>query len=98
MNLLATVPTLQADATLHYDAWERAISAFVAARTGDSPDTLWPVVVGRTTLAACRAAYDRWSACVDGDLTRYLDAALVALAAGFDPERLPASPETVPRP
>ena len=36
-------------------------------------------------LAACRAAYDRWSARADADLTRYLDAALTALAAGFAP-------------
>jgi AcrR family transcriptional regulator len=39
----------------------------------------------RATLAACRAAYDRWSARADADLTFYLDAALTALAAGFDP-------------
>lgn len=93
MNLIATVPTLQGDATVHYEAWERAIRDFVAARTGDPPDSMWPLVVGRTTLAACRAAFDRWSSRVDGDLTRYLDAALRGLAAGFDPLRLPRSPE-----
>jgi len=31
----------------------------------------------------CRAAYDRWSARADSDLTVYLDAALTALSAGF---------------
>ena len=34
-------------------------------------------------LAACRAAYERWSARADSDLTVYLDAALTALASGF---------------
>jgi hypothetical protein len=38
-------------------------------------------------LATCRAAYERWSARADGDLTVYLDAALRALASGFvDPD------------
>lgn len=94
MNLIATVPALQGDATVHYESWERAISEFVAARTGEPVDSMWPLVIGRTTLAACRAAFDRWSSRVDADLTRYLDAALIGLAAGFEPQRLPASPET----
>ena len=46
------------------------------------------MTVGRSVLAACRAAYDRWSARADADLTRYLDAALTALAAGFAPDRI----------
>jgi hypothetical protein len=40
-------------------------------------------VVGRATLAACRAAYERWAARADADLAVYLDAALRALAGGF---------------
>ena len=85
MNLIGSVPALQSSAALHYDAWERAISDFAAIRTGQPADSLYPVTVGRATLAACRAAYDRWSARADADLTYYLDAALAALAAGFDP-------------
>ena len=49
------------------------------------PTRCIPLAIGRATLAACRAAYDRWSARADADLTFYLDAALMALAAGFDP-------------
>jgi mycofactocin system transcriptional regulator len=86
MNLVGTVPALQSSAALHYDAWERAISDFAAIRTGQPADSLYPLAVGRATLAACRAAYDRWSARADADLTFYLDAALAALAAGFDPD------------
>jgi TetR/AcrR family transcriptional regulator, regulator of mycofactocin system len=57
-----------------------ALSA-AAARTSAAP-------VLKATLAACRAAYDRWSARADDDLTIYLDAALTALAAGFAPEAI----------
>jgi MftR C-terminal domain len=41
-------------------------------------------------LAVCRAAYDRWSARADTDLTVYLDAALTALAAGFAADKIKA--------
>jgi TetR/AcrR family transcriptional regulator, regulator of mycofactocin system len=83
MNLIGTVPALQASAAPHYDAWERAVSEFAAMRSGELPDALYPLAVGRTTLAACRAAFDRWVEQADADLTGYLDQALTALAAGF---------------
>jgi hypothetical protein len=79
------VPALQSSAATHYDSWERAISEFAARRLGQPADSLYPLAIGRATLAACRAAYDRWSARADTDLTRYLDAAIRALAAGFEP-------------
>jgi TetR/AcrR family transcriptional regulator, regulator of mycofactocin system len=85
MNLIGSVPALHASAAVHYDAWERAISDFAATRIGQPAGSLYPLAVGRATLAACRAAYDRWSARADADLTFYLDAALAALATGFDP-------------
>ncbi len=83
MNLISSVPALAASATVHYDAWERAIAGFVAGRTGQPPDSLYPLAVGRATLATCRAAYEQWAARADADLTHYLDTALRALAAGF---------------
>ena len=83
MHLISTVPELAASATIHYDAWERAVAEFVARRTGQPADALYPLAAGRATLAACRAAYERWSARADADLTVYLDAALRALEAGF---------------
>jgi hypothetical protein len=54
-----------------------------------------PVRVGRATLAAYRAAYDRWSARADAGLTFYLDA---ALAAGFDPDVIRASAQVLSPP
>jgi TetR/AcrR family transcriptional regulator, regulator of mycofactocin system len=90
MNLIATVPALSAGAAEHYEAWERAISEFAGERIGQDPESLYPLAIGRATLAACRAAYDRWAARADTDLTVYLDAALRALASGFDPATLEA--------
>jgi mycofactocin system transcriptional regulator len=83
MHLVSSVPELAASAARHYDAWERAVSAYVAGRTGQPADSLYPLAVGRAVLATCRAAYERWSARADADLTVYLDAALRALAGGF---------------
>jgi mycofactocin system transcriptional regulator len=83
MTLVGTVPELAASATVRYDAWERAISEFVGRRVGQPADSLFPHVAGRATLAACRAAYERWAVRANADLTVYLDAALRALASGF---------------
>jgi mycofactocin system transcriptional regulator len=91
MNLIGTVPALQSSAAVHYGEWEQAISDFAATRVGQPAGSLYPLAIGRVTLAACRAAYDRWSARADADLTFYLDAALAALAAGFEPGVLRAS-------
>jgi mycofactocin system transcriptional regulator len=87
MNLISSVPALQASAGPHFDDWERTVSDFAGSRLRQSPDSLFPMAIGRTTLAACRAAYDQWVLRADAALTVYLDAALSALAAGFNPER-----------
>jgi mycofactocin system transcriptional regulator len=83
MQLISTDPALEASAAIRYDAWERAVAEFAAARLGEPADALLPLAIGRTTLAACRAAYEVWLARADADLTTYLDHALRALAAGF---------------
>jgi mycofactocin system transcriptional regulator len=85
MSLISSVPALQASAAHHYDAWEQAVSEFAACRLGQPRDSLYPLAIGRATLAVCRAAYDRWIERADTDLTSYLDQVLRALAAGFDP-------------
>jgi TetR/AcrR family transcriptional regulator, regulator of mycofactocin system len=83
MNLIGSVPALQASAAHHYDAWERAVSEYAGQRLGQPTEALLPLAIGRATLAVCRAAYDRWVEAGDADLTIYLDQALSALAAGF---------------
>jgi hypothetical protein len=67
----------------------------VATRLGQPPGSLYPLAVGRATLAVCRAAYDRWCARADADLTVYLDAAVAALAAGFAPALLGTEQQAV---
>jgi hypothetical protein len=89
-SLISTVPDLAASATIHYDAWERAVADFVARRTGQPTDSLYPLTVGRSVLATCRAAYERWS---DADLAVYLEAALKVLAAGFADPVLTTEPD-----
>jgi mycofactocin system transcriptional regulator len=97
MNLVGSVPTLQANATLHYSAWEEAIAEFVARRIGQPANSLYPLAVGRAALAVCRAAFDRWVARADTDLQVYIDVAISALAAGFDPEVLTSEPDAYRR-
>ena len=58
------------------------------AGSASQPGSLYPLAIGRATLAVCRSAYDRWAERADADLTVYLDQALRALAAGFDPAAL----------
>ena len=96
MNLVGSVPALAASAANHYDAWERAVSEFAARRLRQPADSLYPLAIGRSTLAACRAAYDRWLARADADLTVYLDAALRALAAGFRDDVITGEPRGGP--
>jgi mycofactocin system transcriptional regulator len=83
MRLITAEPELFAAAAVHYDAWERAVSEFAADRLGQTTEALLPLAIGRATLATCRAAYDSWIACADGDLTTHLDDALRGLATGF---------------
>jgi mycofactocin system transcriptional regulator len=94
MSLIASVPALTSSAGEHFDAWERAVSEFAGRRLGQPADSLYPLAIGRAALAACRAGYDRWSARADADLPGYLDAALRALEAGFDPAALPRTGRT----
>jgi TetR/AcrR family transcriptional regulator, regulator of mycofactocin system len=96
MNLIATVPALSSSAAEKYEAWEQAISEFAGRRLGEPTCSLYPLAIGRATLAACRAAYDRWSVRADADLTVYLNAVLTALAAGFGEPWSSAGPPAVP--
>jgi TetR/AcrR family transcriptional regulator, regulator of mycofactocin system len=84
INLISTVPALQASAGPHYDAWERAVIDYAARRIQEPPDSLLPLAIGRATLAVCRAAYELWVTRADADLTIYLDEAITALSQGFD--------------
>lgn len=83
MGVIKSEPELLGRFAMHHEAWAHQVSEFVAARTRQAADSLYPLAIGRATLATCRAAYDRWAAQDDPDYTRYIDAALRALEAGF---------------
>jgi TetR/AcrR family transcriptional regulator, regulator of mycofactocin system len=83
INLIGTVPALQASAAVHYDAWERTITAYAAERLNEQASSLRALAVGRATLAVCRAAYEIWVGRADADLTHYLSQAIDSMARGF---------------
>lgn len=83
MRLVGSVPALQASAALHYDAWEQVIIDFAAQRLGVAETSLIPRLIGRTTLAACRAAYEQWITEPGTDLAQHLGRALDVLTEGF---------------
>jgi TetR/AcrR family transcriptional regulator, regulator of mycofactocin system len=62
MELILTVPTLQADATLRYAEWRAIVSAYVAARKGLAPSDPVPRLFGYALLAAAISAYEHWLA------------------------------------
>ncbi len=82
-SLINSAPELAASASVHYNGWVQAVSDFVARRTEQPADALFPVAVGRATLAVCNAAYEKWARSTDADLIPYLDEALRALSTGF---------------
>jgi len=88
MNLIVSVPTLREGAAPYYEAWELVVSEFAAKRIGQPADSVFPLAIGRTVLAAALAASADWVARADADLTAYLDAALTALGGGFTPSTL----------
>lgn len=92
MNLISSSSELAASASQRYDAWERTIAEYVARRCNQPSESLYPLTMGRVTLAACRAAYERWAEHADADLGHYLDAALQAVAAGFSDATLRPEP------
>ncbi|GAA2095042.1 TetR family transcriptional regulator [Brevibacterium salitolerans] len=84
-ELTTADPVVAALVAEHFAVWERSVSEFAGRRLGQSADSLYPVVVGRTVLAACRAALEEWAAHPDRSLTGCLDSVLVVLATGLGP-------------
>jgi TetR/AcrR family transcriptional regulator, regulator of mycofactocin system len=84
MHVIATVPALNASATVHYDDWAAALAGFAARRLGLGPGDLLPRAIGFSALGVCRAAFDQWTKQGDADLIHYLDEALTAWKQGFD--------------
>ncbi len=85
MELILRVPALQAHSTLRYAAWREVIAGFVAGRTAQPPDALFPQAVAYALLGAAVAAYEQWLDGGQDDLAELLDRAVLALATAFSP-------------
>ncbi|WP_435222923.1 mycofactocin system transcriptional regulator [Streptomyces sp. Tue6028] len=83
MELILTVPTLQADATLRYRAWRKIVTEFAARRTGSRPSDMGPRLIGHASLGAALAAYESWLAEPESDLTELMDRAVRQLTVGL---------------
>jgi mycofactocin system transcriptional regulator len=83
MELILTVPTLQADSTLRYAAWRGVVTRFAARRLGLSPSDMMPRLIGHAALAGALTAYEVWLSDAEADLTQLLDAVVRQLGTGL---------------
>ncbi len=83
IQLIATVPSLQAHAALRYRAWEDTVRAAVVARTGVH-NGVYSRACAKAVVAVMWAAFDTWRETGAGDdLAEIVDAALDVLASGL---------------
>jgi mycofactocin system transcriptional regulator len=83
MTLITGTAALQAHSALRYAEWRGVVAGWVAERRGEAPGDLLTRVIGYAALGSAMASFERWVANEDEDLLELLDAAFVALAAGF---------------
>ncbi|HEX3360508.1 MAG TPA: mycofactocin system transcriptional regulator [Solirubrobacterales bacterium] len=83
MTLITGTAALQAHSALRYAEWRGVVATWAAGRRGEAPDDLVPRVIGSAALGSAMASFERWVASEHEDLLELLDAAFVALAAGF---------------
>ncbi len=83
MQLLVTVPTLQAYSTLRYMEWRDVIARFAAARVGQDVEDVYPQSLAHATLGVTLAAFLRWVRLGGTPLRPLLERALRHLETGF---------------
>jgi TetR/AcrR family transcriptional regulator, regulator of mycofactocin system len=83
MTLITGSAALQAHSALRYAEWRGVVATWAAGRRGEAPDDFVPRVIAYAALGSAMASFERWVASEDEDLLELLDAAFVALAAGF---------------
>jgi AcrR family transcriptional regulator len=87
IELIATVPSLQAHAALRYRAWEDTVEAAVTARTGVRGG-VYARACAKAVVAVMWAAFDTWREAGAGrDLPEIVDGAIDVLASGLAPQR-----------
>lgn len=87
MDLITTVPALQAHSTLRYAEWSQVIADFVGERLGIDGHSHVPQIVGQSALGVAIATYRVWVR-DGGDLLEQLDRGFRLLSAGFPDDGL----------
>ncbi len=93
MELILTVPALQAYSMVMYEGWRRVVAEYVAERTGRKPDDHGPRTAGWLLLGVAISAYEQW---LDDDslaLDELLEQGARTLHDGLD-AMAPASPSS----
>lgn len=72
MQLLLTVPALQAHSTLKYAGWRAVVAEHVSTRTGEHQTDHHPRTVAWLLLGVALAAYEQWLADDSADLLELL--------------------------
>jgi mycofactocin system transcriptional regulator len=84
MLLITGTAALQAHSALRYAEWRGVVAGWAASRRGEVADDLLPRAIGYAALGSAMASFERWVSREDEELLELLDAAFVALAAGFE--------------
>jgi mycofactocin system transcriptional regulator len=88
LELITTVPALQAHSMLRYAEWRAVVAEFAAARLRRDAADLEVASLGYAALAASTSAFTYWVANPEKDLILLLDRAYRMLEAGFDQRAL----------
>ncbi|MEV5432943.1 mycofactocin system transcriptional regulator [Streptomyces sp. NPDC052701] len=83
MELILTVPALQADAALRYASWRAIVTDFVGRHLSLPPSHMVPRLFGHTVLAAAVTAYEHWLAQEGAELSGLLNLAIRRLDEGL---------------
>ncbi|WP_243769979.1 mycofactocin system transcriptional regulator [Amycolatopsis acidicola] len=83
MELILTIPALQAHSTLRYAEWREVLAEFVATRLGSTPDSLAPQAIAYATLGVALSAYEQWLRSQDAELGDLMRAAVHELGAAL---------------
>ena len=83
MQLITTVPALQAHSMLRYEAWRRVVAEFAADRLQLRPDDLPPQAIAHVALGTSLAAFGSWVSDPESDLIDLLDRAYAWLVTGY---------------
>lgn len=85
MQLLGTVPVLEARAAARYRTWEQVLAEDAAARLGVPVTALLPQLLAHSVIAAMRAVFATWLHQPDADLPELITRSFGQLAHGLEP-------------